>query len=183
MASKEQERQARALLDRLIELDHQTVEAYYDMGSIISSMQHGELYKLIGYSSMRELIDEELSYTPSTGYKYAIMYRRFRQLKYTKIEAMKLLKKYGISHVYQVLREIKDKIGDRAFGNRVKAIDVHIIGFQLTGEQLALAHEVLKKFGAMKKNERWEHTSEAFIAILEQATGNNARKPKLVAVK
>ena len=52
------------LLDRLKELDYQTVEAYYDMGSIISSMQHGKLYDLLGYSSMGALVEEELTYTP-----------------------------------------------------------------------------------------------------------------------
>ena len=84
---------ATKLLDRLIELDYQTVEAYYDMGSIISSMQHGKLYELLDYNSMTELVENELTYTPSTAFKYGQMYRHFRRLHYLKHEAVELLKK------------------------------------------------------------------------------------------
>jgi hypothetical protein len=63
------EKYAAQLLDKLIELDYQTVEAYYDMGSIISSMQHGKLYEHLEYTSMTELVENELTYTPSTAFK------------------------------------------------------------------------------------------------------------------
>jgi len=172
---------AKKLLDRLVELDYQTVEAYYDMGSIISSMQHGKLYQLLEYKSMTELVVNELTYTPSTAFKYGQMYRQFRRLHYVKDESVELLKKFGLTHMSEVLPHMKDKIGIRAIKKRIDAIDDHQINFTLSGIELEKAHEALMKHGAERSdNGRWLNSSEAFMSMVETFT-NGA--PKLRAVK
>ena len=175
-------KQAQAMLDRLIELDYQTVEAYYDMGSLISSMQHGKLHDVLNYNSMHELIEEELTFSPATGSKYAGMYRSFRRLHYLKPEALKLLKKFGLTHMCDVLPGIKDKIGSRAIKNRIDAIDQHQINFTLTGKQLDKCHKALEVLGAeMSDAGRYKNSSEAFMLMVNQV--DVTRKAKLVVVK
>lgn len=175
---------ATKLLDRLSELDYQTVEAYYDMGSIISSMQHGKLYELLDYNSMHELIENELTYTPSTGYRYATMYRDFRRLHYLKHEAVTLLKKFGLTHMCNVIRPLNTKIGSRAIKNRIAALEEHQINFQLTTAQLAATDKALLTLGAEKSDcGRWKNSSEAFMAMVEQVNYSAKNNIKLVAVK
>ena len=166
---------AEKLLDRLIELDYQTVEAYYDMGSIISSMQHGKLYELLEYASMTELIEENLTYTPSTAFKYGSMFRHFRRLHYLKHEAVGLLKTFGLTHMCDVLPKMNDKIGQRAIKNRIDAIDDHQINFTLNSEELDKAHKALKKMGAMQAdgNGRWLNSSEAFMHMVNNINAMN----------
>ena len=159
---------ATQLLDKLVELDYQTVEAYYDMGSIISSMQHGRLYEYLEYNSMTELVENELTYTPSTAFKYASMYRHFRRLHYLKHEAVELLKKFGLTHMCDILPKMNDKIGQRAIKKRIDAIDEHQINFTLTSEQLQKTHLALKQMGAEKADTgRWLNSSEAFMQMVE----------------
>ena len=177
---------AEKLLDRLIELDYQTVEAYYDMGSIISSMQHGKLYEILEYNSMTELVEEELTYTPSTAFKYGQMYRHFRRLKYLKHEAVDLLKKFGLTHMCDVLPKMNDKIGQRAIKKRIDAIDDHQINFPLTSAELDKAHAALKKMGAMKADGgRWLNSSEAFMHMVNNINAMDIEKEaaKLRVVK
>lgn len=178
---------AEKLLDRLIELDFQTVEAYYDMGSIISSMQHGKLYELLEYTSMTELVEENLTYTPSTAFKYGSMFRHFRRLHYLKHESVELLKKFGLTHMCEILPKINTKIGVRAIKNRIDAIDDHQINFTLTGEQLNKAHQALKKMGAMQADNdgRWLNSSEAFMHMVNNINAMDIEKEatKLRAVK
>jgi len=175
---------AEKLLERLIELDFQTVEAYYDMGSIISSMQHGRLYELLDYNSMGELIESNLTYTPSTGGKYASMFRHFRRLHYLKHEAVDLLKKFGLTHMCEVLPNMNDKIGQRAIKNRIDAIDQHQINFTLNNAQLEKCHEALEKLGAEKSDlGRYKNSSEAFMAMVERVLANGNAPARLRAVK
>jgi len=175
---------AAKLLDRLKELDYQTVEAYYDMGSILSSIQHGKLYELLEYNSMTHLIEEELTYTPSTGFKYASMYRHFRRLKYLKHEAVELLKRFGLTHMCDVLPKINDKIGIRAIQNRIEAIDHHQINFTLTGKELEECHKALHAMGAMKSDDgRWLNSSEAFMHMINNVNAVHSGKAKLTLVK
>jgi hypothetical protein len=179
--SKDNKAYAAKLLDRLRELDYQTVEAYYDMGSIISSMQHGKLYAIIGYQSMTEL-----TYTPSTAFKYGQMYRHFRRLKYLKHEAVELLKKFGLTHMCDVLPSMTDKIGQRAIKNRIDAIDDHQINFTLSSEELNKTHDALKKMGAMQSDEgRWLNSSEAFMHMVNNINSMDIEKEatKLRVVK
>ena len=160
---------ARKMLDRLIELDYSTVEAYYEMGSIISSMLHGKLFEIIGYGSMSELIEEELSFTANTGLKYGQMYRHFRRLKYSKQEAVGLLQKFGLTHMVDVLPRMTDKIGDRAIRERIKRLDQHQVNFTLSGAELKKAEAALEKMGAQKSDlGRWLHSSDAFMRMVEK---------------
>ena len=182
--SKDNRAYATKLLDRLRELDYQTVEAYYDMGSIISSIQHGKLHKILGYNTMTEMIDEELTYTPSTGLKYAKMYRRFRELKYLKHEAIELLSKFGLTHMCDVLPGFTNKIGQRAIKTRIDAIDEHQINFTVTGKQLEETRRALIALGAKQSEDgRWHNSSEAFLGMVEQVNYSTKNNVKLVAVK
>lgn len=177
-------KQAAALLDRLVELDFQTVEAYYDMGSIISSMQHGKLYEVLEYTSMGHLIEEELTYTPSTGGKYAAMYRHFRRLHYLKPEAIILLKKFGLTHMCEILPSMTDKLGSRAIKNRIEKIDQHQINFTLTNSELVHCHRALEALGATKSElGRYKNSSEAFMGMVKQVNYSAKNNIKLVAVK
>jgi hypothetical protein len=171
--------QAKAMLDRLIELDYQTVEAYYDMGSLISSMQHGNIYDMLAYDSMTHLIEEELTFTASTAFKYANMYRHFRRLHYLKHEAVELLKKFGLTHMAEVLPKFNDKLGARAIKTRIDSLDQNQINFTLTNSQLDECHKALGKMGAMKsEGGRFINSSEAFMDMVKAVN----KKPHLKSV-
>lgn len=171
--------QAAAMLDRLKELDYQTVEAYYDMGSLISSMQHGNVWELLEYTSMAHLVEEELTYTPSTAFKYANMYRHFRRNHYIKLEATNLLKRFGLTHMCEVLPDINSKLGSRAIRNRIDAIDQNQINFTLTNAQLTKCHQALEKMGALQSDSgRYKNSSEAFMQMVTGVL----KTPKLKAV-
>lgn len=171
---------AAKLLDRLRELDYQTIEAYYDMGSIISSMRYGKLYDLLGYDSMTHLVVEELTFGPSTASRYASMFNHFRRLHYVKQEAVDLLQKFGLTHMADVLPKMTSKMGQRAIKNRIDALDQHQINFTLTQKQLEKTHRALVKNGARQSEEgRWLNSSEAFMEMVEQHSNG---QPKLKAV-
>jgi hypothetical protein len=173
---------AEQLLDRLVELDYQTVEAYYDMGSIISSMQHGKLYEMLEYNSMTELVENELTYTPSTAFKYGSMYRHFRRLHYLKHESVELLKKFGLTHMCDVLPKMSDKIGVRAIQKRIEAIDEFQINFTYKSDELEEIHTALQKMGATTSDSgRWIDSSVALLRMAREV--NKHKKPLLAAVK
>lgn len=168
-------KQATAMLDRLVELDFQTVEAYYDMGSLISSMQHGNLYEALEYESMGELIENELTYTPSTGFKYATMFRNFRRLHYLKSEAINLLKKFGLTHMCAVLPKMNDKIGERAIKKRIDQLDQNQINFTLNNRELEQCHQALASMGAVRSGDgRFHNSSCAFMDMVREV---NKRPP------
>lgn len=176
-------KQAEAMLDRLIELDYQTVEAYYDMGSIISSMQHGKIWEILEYNSMTHLVEEELTFTPTTAFKYATMYRHFRRLHYLKHEAIDLLKRFGLTHMCDVLPKMKDKIGVRAIKKRIDAIDELQINFTLHGDEVDELRQALRTMGA-RPSENGRCWVDSSIALLRMAREiNKNQKPKLQAVK
>lgn len=159
--------QASAMLDRLVQLDYQTVEAYYDMGSLISSMQHGNIWEVLEYTSMTHLIEEELTYTPSTASKYASMFRHFRRNHYVKQEATDLLKKFGLTHMCAILPSINSKLGSRAIKNRIAAIDQNQINFTLSNAELDQCHKALERMGALQSdNGRYKNSSEAFMQMV-----------------
>jgi hypothetical protein len=177
-------KQAEAMLDRLIELDYQTVEAYYDMGSIISSMQHGRIWEILEYNSMSHLVEEELTYTPTTAFKYATMYRHFRRLHYLKHEAVDLLKRFGLTHMCDVLPKMKDKIGVRAIKKRIDAIDELQLNFTLHGNEVDELRQALRTMGARpSENGRWADSSIALLRMAREINKNQNQKPKLQAVK
>lgn len=167
------------LLDKLIVLDDQTTGAYYEMGQILAAISHNNLFDLLGYSSMAHLVEEELSFTSTTGHRYANMFRHFRRLHYNKAESLSLLKKCGFTHLCDVLPGITSKIGERAIAARIKNLNINQINFTVTDDELAKCHQALAKMGAMRSDRgRFINSSQAFMDMVAEVN----RRPALKAV-
>lgn len=172
---------AAQLLDRLIELDQIVHGAFYEMGQILSAIAHGKLYDLLGYDSMGHLIEDELSFSSSQGFRYLHTFRHFRRLGYNKTESLDLINEFSFSHMSRYLPTANQKVGKRAIGNAIaKQIeDAKQINFQLNKQDLELLIRVLKSFGAQPTDEgRLMHSSEALIAMAREYDS----RPKLKAV-
>lgn len=182
--NKKQHEYAANLLDRLIELDAVTSGAHYEMGRILSAIEHGKLWEELGYESMSHLIEEELTFSAATGFCYLRTYRRFRQLKYTETEALDLLVSFGISRMSDYLATAKFKVGKRAVGNAIAKWrkNHQQINFTVDEETHKKLNRVLQKYGARQSpNGRWEGSSEAFNAMLDKLDANGSA-PKLKVV-
>jgi len=174
MYTKDNTTYAKNLLDKLINLDMQTTGAYYSMGQILHSMFQSNLHEVLGYESFVHLVEEELSFSPSTAHGYRNMYARFRELNYNKIEALKLLNTFGITSLNRVLPKMKTKLGVRGVKTRIEEYDFHQINFTLTAKQLEEVHRALKKEGAeITDRGRVLHSTDALMAIVKEA---NSRK-------
>ena len=178
--SKNPEQYAAKLLDRLIALDVEVHGAFYEMGQILSAIAHGKLYDLLGYDSLGHLIEEELSFSNSQGYRYLHTFRHFRRLGYNKTEALELIGEFSFSHMSRYLPGATQKVGKRAVGNAIaKQIEeARQINFQLNKSDLSLLKRVLISLGAEDRDGRLMHSSEALIALAREYD----RKPKLKAV-
>lgn len=173
------------LLRRLIELDQQTSRAYYEMGQLLAAIQRDKLHELLGFDSFSHLVEEELSFTAGTAGGYARMYRRFRELKYTKTEAHALLYEFGLRDVCTYLEEATKKVGMRTVRKKIKQIreDRIQINFTIGGLQREFIEDALIEFGAERSGERLLHSSVAFINIVEAARkGKGATRRQLQAV-
>ena len=171
---------ANTLLDKLIVLDDQTTGAYYEMGQILSAIQQNRLFDVLGYDSMTHLVEEELSFTPSTAFRYGALFRNFRRLHYNKAESLKLLKKFGMTHLSDVLLSMKDKLGERAIRTRIKNLDQNQINFTVTDNQLSQCHQALTKMGAVRaEGGRYLNSSQAFMDMVKEV--NLAHRLKSVA--
>jgi hypothetical protein len=170
-----QEVYAEELLDRLVSIDLATVENYYEMGSILSAIKHGQLYLMLEYKSMNELIGCELSFTATTARKYAQMYDRFRELKYNKTEAVELLRRFGLTHMVKILPTLKQKVGVRTIQRKLAEIDEVQLNFTLTSEEVEEVHSVLRKYGARLSSNgaRWNDVSIAFLSAIRAAANKN----------
>lgn len=167
------------LLDKLVELDVTTVGAYYEMGRILHSFKQGNLHDIIGYESFAHMIDEELSYSPATAHSYSSLYRHFQRLHYNKAEALDLLRKFGKTHLAEVLPALSAKIGSRAIKTRIDNLGHNQINFTLDNDELSQAQQALTKMGAMKSdNGRYLNSSEAFMDMVREVN----KKPALKAV-
>jgi hypothetical protein len=161
---------ATKLLDRLIDLDQTTMMAYYEMGQLLSSIEHGKLYDLLGYNSMKALVEEELSFTASTSQRYLHTYRRFRRLKYTKLEALNLINEISFTRMSEWLKTAKQKAGVRAILRQLEATSRHQINFSLTNEQYSDVADVLFDFGAnIDDHGRLIGSTEAFVTAMKSA--------------
>lgn len=170
---------AEKLLDKLRELDYQTVGAYYEMGNIIASIRHGKLYDVLGYESLTHLVDEELSFSPATAGNYGAMCNHFKRLHYNKSESIELLKQFGLTHMCQVLPSITDKIGSRAIKNRIDSLDQNQINFTLNDAELIECHRALTKMGAMVTDTgRYKNSSAALMDMVREVN----KRPVLKAV-
>ena len=164
--------QANGILDRLVVLDKETTAAYYEMGQLIYAIAEGRLYDMLGYDSLTHLIEEELTFSPSTAHKYRWIYADFKRLHYNKAEAIKLLQAFGMTHIYDVLHEAKTKLGNRAIKNRIADLDQHQVNFQMTMKQWVEVEKKLIAHGAVRQaNGRLEYSSEAFLDIIRNVNG------------
>ena len=171
------------LLDKLVELDVTTVGAYYEMGRILHSFKQGNLHDIIGYESFAHMVEEELSYSPATAHSYSALYRHFQRLHYNKTESLDLLRKFGKTHLAEVLPSLTNKLGSRAIKNRIDAIDLHQVNFALTGEELTQAQMALEAMGAeVSDRGRYLNSSEAFMAMVKQINYSSANNVHLKVV-
>lgn len=163
---------AREMLDKCRELDQLVHGAYYDMGRILSAILHGKLYEMLGYDSMGDLIDEELSFSRSQGFRYLHTYRHFRRLGYTKTEALDLIDEFSFTYMSKYLPQASDKVGKRAVKNAIDKLlsEARQINFQLNEKDLKLLINVLKDYGAEPKDGRLMNSSFALIEMAKAAS-------------
>ena len=172
---------AAKLIDQLRELDATVHGAYFDMGRILSSIAHGKLYDTLGYDSLAHLIEEELSFSSSQGYRYLHTYRHFKQLGYNKTESLDLINEFSFSHMTRYLPTAKVKVGKRAVKNAIEKQleESKQINVQLNGSDLRMLVAVLKEHGAEESDTgRLMHSSEALMSLARSAR----KQPALKAV-
>lgn len=174
---------AASLLDRLISLDDQVTGAFFEMGQILSAIEHGKLWDQLGYQSFGHLIEEEMSFTAGTAGKYYHTYRHFKRLNYNKTEALDLIKTFSFTRVAEWAAQAKVKVGKRAVGNAIEKIleNKRQINFTLNKENYALVEKALEQFGAEITEEgRWMHSSDALVEIAKATIKPDA--PRLRSV-
>lgn len=161
---------AKQLLDKLKAIDVQTNRAMYEMGQILSAIDHGKLWKELGYTSTKNLIEEELSFSYSTGNRYLNTYRHLKRLRYKKEEAIKLIHDYSYSAIAQIIAKQKQKPGKRTLVKAVKQYrqNSQAISFILCKADRERLYILLEAFGAERKNRNWVHVSEALMAIVNE---------------
>jgi hypothetical protein len=171
---------AERMIDKLIELDQQVHFAYYEMGQILSSIAHGKLHLILGYDSMGELIEEELSFSPGMGFKYLNTYNHFKRLGFNESEALSLINEFSFTQMARYVATAKTKVGKRAINNAIKKQieESRQINFSLSNNDLALLRRVLITLGAEEREGRLLHSSEALIALAREYD----KRPKLKAV-
>ena len=185
MPQRNTKQYATALLDRLIELDNVLSGAYYEMGRILSAIQHSKLWETLGYESMSGLIEEELSMSPGTAFTYLRAYRRFKALGYTESESLDLLSEFGIARMSDYLITAKAKVGKRAIANAIDKFkrEHQQINFTVDEVGAQKLERVLVKYGAHKSDSgRWEGSGEAFSAMLDALLDVNGNGRRLKAV-
>ena len=177
---------ASALLDRVIELDKLTMGHYYEMGQLLSSIAYGKLWDVLGYESFPHLVEEELSFTTGSAFRYAHLYRNFRRLSYNKTESLNLLNEFGLTHMAEYLATAKQKVGSRAVGNRIAEIIARRqqVNFTLTREQHQEMLRIMGKLGLEKgPSGRFRNSSETFVEMLSLCNKHLPNgKPVLKAV-
>lgn len=161
---------AKRMLDQLRELDATVHGAYWEMGRILSALSHGKLYDLLGYESMGELIEEELSFSPSQGFRYLHTFRHFQRLGYSKTEALALINEFSFTYMSKVLPGIKEKVGKRAISNAIEKLlkEAKQINFQLSEKDLTLLVEALRLYGAEPREGRLMYSSDALMQMVRE---------------
>lgn len=168
---------SRQLLDRLTELDRQTTKAYYEMGSLLSAIQHGRLWDRLGYDSMGGLIDKNLSFGRSTAYGYMNMYRHFQRLGYSKFEALSLLSEFGLSYLQRFLASVDQKLGIRATRNRIEQLrsEKKELTFWIPANKQAKVIRVLREHGCTVHETGYlGGSSQAFLNLVDSAAKKSA---------
>ena len=164
------------LLNRLKILDVKTTEAYYAMGQILHAIIQGRLFEIINYASFKAMADEELSFTDTTARKYANTYASFQRLKYSKVQALKLLRKFGYTHLSQVLPAMTISVGDRAVGNRIaNFLEEHQqINFTVTRAEHEECITALKRLGATEASSGKGRLLDSSQALMSMVRNVNA---------
>lgn len=168
------------LLDRLISLDDQVTGAFFEMGQILSAIEHGKLWEQLEYQSFAHLVEEEMSFTTGTAGKYLHTYRHFKRLGYNKTEALELIRSFSFTRVAEWAANAKQKVSKRAVGNAIQKLleNKRQLNFTVNKEEYELVNRVLRAHGAEISNGgRWLHSTEAFIDAMKTAD-----RPKLKAV-
>lgn len=169
------------MLDRLVDLDQEVTGAFYEMGQILSSLEHGKLWDLLGYESFTHLVNEEMSFTSGTAGKYLHTYRHFKRLGYNKTDSLDLIRSFSFTRVAEWAAKAPQKVGKRAVGNAIKRNleNRRQINFSVNAEEYARVQRALRKHGAVRtETGRWENSSEAFLDIIN----GDGNKPLLKAV-
>jgi hypothetical protein len=178
--SMNQKQYAANLLDRLRSLDDQVTGAFFEMGQILSGIEHGKLWELLGYQSFGHLVEEEMSFTAGTAGKYYHTYRHMKRLGYTKVESLDLIRSFSFTRIAEWSAKAKVKVGKRAVGNAIEKIleNKHQINFTVNKEEYELINRVLKAYGAeQSESGRWLNSTPAFVDAMALA-----EKPRLRAV-
>jgi hypothetical protein len=170
---QQHEAYARKLLDQLRELDATIHGAYYDMGRILSAILYSQLYEVLGYASMGEMVDEELSVSRSQAFRYLHTYRHFRRLGYGKTEALDFINEFTFSLISKVLPSINDKIGKRAMRNRIDEFvsQNKQINFMLKQDDYDLLQQALERCGAERREGRLVLSSSALMQMVRAFLG------------
>ena len=178
--SMTQKQYAASLLDRLTSLDEQVTGAFFEMGQILSGIEHGKLWELLGYQSFAHLVEEEMSFTSGSAGKYLHTYRHFKRLSYNKTEALELIRSFSFTRVAEWASTAKVKVSKRSVGNAIKKMleNKHQINFTVNKEEYEMINRVLRAHGAeLSDNGRWMYSTGAFVDAMKFAD-----RPKLKAV-
>lgn len=182
MSNKTTSRQyAATLLDRLISLDDTLTAAYFELGQILSAIEHGKLWDVLEYQSFAHLVEEELSFTSGTAGKYLHTYRHFKRLKYTKAEAIDLIREFSFTRIAEYLPNATMKVGSRAVRTQIdkNLANKRQLNFTVNAKEYEIVQRALRSHGAgQSEGGRWEHSTEAFVACMRDSLA----VPKLKAV-
>ena len=167
-----QKQHAASLLDRLVNLDEQVTGAFYEMGQILSGIEHGRLWELLGYQSFTHLVEEEMSFTSGSAGKYLHTYRHFKRLSYNKTEALELIRSFSFTRVAEWASKANIKVSKRAVGNAIKKMleNKHQINFTVNKAEYEMINRVLLGHGAeLGDNGRWTYSTGAFVDAMKSA--------------
>jgi len=163
------------LLDRLIKLDDEVTGAFFEMGQILSALEHGKLWDILGYQSFAHLVEEEMSFTSGTAGKYLHTYRHFKRLGYNKSESLELIRSFSFTRVAEWAAKATQKVGKRAVGNAIQKIleNKHQINFTCNKQEYEDVKRVLKEHGASvdESTGRWTGSTVAFVDVIREASG------------
>lgn len=166
MVNKVTKQQAQFMLDQLKDLDRLVHRAYFEMGRLLNAFKTHDLWKVLGYKSWKEMVEEELSCSISTAAKYSNIYGHLKRLKYDQKESLQLIEVLGLRSLARMLPSMQIKLSMTALRHKKEKLN-RCVAFWVTPEQEALLEEVLTHYGMTIENNRWEHSSEALLALIE----------------
>ena len=161
---------ATTMLDRLIELDQIVNGHCYEMGQILSAIEHGKLWEVLEYQSFAHLVQEELSFSDQTAYNYMHLYRGLRRLKYTKLESLALIRRFGMWRMLQYLRTAKTKESTRAITKAIQKIreNTRTVAFSLSKDEYAAVMDLLHELGLEHgPSGRATNLTETFLQLVD----------------